>query len=177
MTEKIITYGGRTPELDETVFVASGAKIVGRVRIGAYSSVWYNAVIRGDADDVRIGSGTNIQDGAVLHEDGGSPLDIGDHVTVAHGAILHGCKVENDVMIGMRATVLSGAVIGEHSLIGAGSLVLGGQEIPPFSLVMGVPAKVIRELAPWEIENNSKMAYRYLNRVKFMRQEIANPDF
>ncbi|KAF1084116.1 putative acetyltransferase EpsM [Sporotomaculum syntrophicum] len=173
----IISYGDKLPVLDQTVFVAPGARIIGRVVIGAYSSIWYNVVIRGDADEVRIGSGTNIQDGAVLHEDGGSPLIIGDNVTVAHHATLHGCHVRDGAMIGMGAIVLSGAVIGEHSVVGAGSLVLGGKEIPPHSLVMGSPARVVRELTPEDIDNFGKMARRYRDRVRYFLGEIENPDY
>jgi len=178
MTEpNIISYGDQLPILDETVFVAAGARIVGRVVIGAYSSVWYNVVSRGDADEVRIGSGVNIQDGAVLHEDGGSPLIIDDNVTVAHHATLHGCHVGNGAMIGMGAIVLSGASIGEHSVVGAGALVLGGKEIPPRSLVMGSPAKVVRELTAQDVDNFGKMAKRYRDRVRYFLGEIENPDF
>ncbi len=178
MTEtSIIGYGDKMPVLDKTVFVAPGARIIGRVVIGAYSSVWYNVVIRGDADEVQIGSGTNIQDGAVLHEDGGSPLVIGDNVTVAHSATLHGCHVGDGAMIGMGAIVLSGAKIGSQSVVGAGSLVLGGKEIPPRSLVMGSPAEVVRELTPQDIEKFSKMARRYRDRVRYFLGEIENPDF
>ncbi len=173
----IISYGDKLPVLDQTVFVAPGARIIGRVVIGAYSSIWYNVVIRGDADEVSIGSGTNIQDGAVLHEDGGSPLVIGDNVTVAHHATLHGCHVGDGAMIGMGAIVLSGAVIGEHSVVGAGSLVLGGKEIPPCSLVMGSPAKVVRELTPEDIDNFGKMARRYRDRARYFLGEIENPDY
>jgi len=178
MTEhNIISYGDKAPILDKTVFVATGARIIGRVVIGAYSSVWYNVVIRGDADEVHIGSGVNIQDGAVLHEDGGSPLIIDDNVTVAHHATLHGCHVGKGAMIGMGAIVLSGASIGEHSVVGAGALVLGGKEIPPRSLVMGSPAKVVRELTSQDVENLGKMAKRYRDRVRYFLGEIENPDF
>ncbi len=178
MTEpNIIGYGDKVPVLDKTVFVAPGARIIGRVVISAYSSVWYNVVIRGDADEVHIGSGTNIQDGAVLHEDGGYPLVIGDNVTVAHNATLHGCHVGDGAMVGMGAVVLSGAIIGAHSVVGAGSLVPGGKEIPPRSLVMGSPARVVRELSPQDIENFSKMAKRYRDRVRYFLGEIENPDF
>jgi carbonic anhydrase/acetyltransferase-like protein (isoleucine patch superfamily) len=175
--QNIITYGGKKPVLHETVFIAPGARIIGRVTIGAYTSVWYNAVIRGDVDNVHIGSGTNIQDGAVLHEDEGYPLVIGDNVTVGHNATLHGCCVEDGTVVGMGAVVLSGAKIGDHSVIGAGSLVPGGKEFPPRSLVMGSPAKVVRQITPEDIENFGEMARRYRKRAMYHRGEAENPDF
>lgn len=174
--QNIFSYGDKIPQLHETVFVAPGARIIGRVTIGANSSVWYNVVIRGDVDDVEIGCGTNIQDGAVLHEDGGYPLVVGDNVTVGHNAILHGCQVGNGAVIGMGAVVLSGAKIGECSVVGAGSLVPGGKEIPPRTLAMGSPAKVVRQLTEEDIENFSKMAQHYRNRAMFYLGEAANPD-
>jgi carbonic anhydrase/acetyltransferase-like protein (isoleucine patch superfamily) len=165
--QNLYAFGEIKPVLHETVFVAPGARIIGRVEIGAYSSVWYNVVIRGDVDDVKIGSGTNIQDGSVLHEDGGFPLVIGDNVTVGHGAIQHGCHVGDGAVIGMGAIVMSGAKIGANTVVGAGSLVPQGKEIPPNCLVMGSPAKVVRELTPEEIENFGRMASHYRKRAAF----------
>lgn len=161
----IYAYRDKKPVVHETVFVAPGARIVGRVEIGAHSSVFYNVVIRGDVDEVKIGSGTNIQDGAVLHEDTGMPLIIGDNVTVGHSVLLHGCHVGDGAVIGMGAIVLSGAKIGANCVIGAGSLVTEGKEIPPHSLVIGSPAKVIRELSPDDIKKFSKLAQSYRQRA------------
>ncbi|WP_347490539.1 gamma carbonic anhydrase family protein [Desulfoscipio sp. XC116] len=171
-SQNIFVYGDKVPEVHKTAFIAPGARIIGRVVIGANSSVWYNAVIRGDVDDVQIGSGTNIQDGAVLHEDGGYPLVIGDNVTVGHNATVHGCHVEDGAVIGMGAVVLSGARIGAFSVIGAGSLVPGGKRIPPHSLVIGSPAKVVRELSPEDIDNFGKMAQNYRDRAGFLLGEM-----
>jgi len=175
--QNIFAYGDKKPVLHETVFIAPGARIIGRVVIGAYSSVWYNVVMRGDVDDIQIGSGTNIQDGAVLHEDGGYPLVIGDNVTVGHNATLHGCHVGDGVVVGMGAVVLSGAQIGAHSVIGAGSLVPGGKEIPPHVLVMGSPAEAGRQLTPEDIEIFGKMAHHYRNRASYHQGEAVNPVF
>ncbi|AGL00790.1 gamma carbonic anhydrase family protein [Desulfoscipio gibsoniae] len=175
--QNIIVYAGKKPALNKTVFVAPGARIIGRVVIGDYSSVWYNVVIRGDVDEVQIGSGTNIQDGAVLHEDRGYPLIVGDNVTVGHNATLHGCQIGDGAVVGMGAVVLSGAKIGAHSVVGAGSLVPGGKQIPPRSLVMGSPARVVRQLTPEDVENFSKMAKHYRARTRFFLGEIGNPDF
>lgn len=130
--------------VDPTVFIAPTATVLGDVRIGAESSIWFGAVIRGDTESIRIGRQTNIQDVCVLHADPGFPCELGDRVTVGHGAIVHGATVSDDVLIGMRAVVMNGARIGRGSLIAVGSVVLEGTEIPPDSVVMGVPGKVAR---------------------------------
>ncbi|NLY53747.1 MAG: gamma carbonic anhydrase family protein [Firmicutes bacterium] len=127
-------------------FIAPTADIVGDVTIGEGSSVWYHAVLRGDMAPIMIGKNSNIQDGCLLHVAEGFPLQIGNYVTAGHGAILHGCTVEDGVLIGMGAIVLDGAVIGSGSIIGAGAVIPEGKVIPPRSLVVGVPGKVIREL-------------------------------
>ena len=137
------------PDIDDSVWLAPGSVVVGDVRIGAESSVWYNAVVRGDANSVTIGARTNVQDGVVIHAqrgDGSGAAVIGDDVSIGHNAVVHGAVVENGCLIGMNATVLSGAVIGEGSLVAAGALVAQGVEIPPHSLVAGVPGRVVREL-------------------------------
>jgi carbonic anhydrase/acetyltransferase-like protein (isoleucine patch superfamily) len=133
-------------KIHEDTFVAPSADVVGEVTVGAGSSIWYQAVLRGDMAPITIGEHSNIQDGCLLHVANGFPLQVGNYVTVGHGAILHGCTVEDGVLIGMGAIVLDGAVIGEGSIIGAGALVPEGKVIPPRSLVVGVPGKVIREL-------------------------------
>ncbi|MFN8589218.1 MAG: DinB family protein [Candidatus Eisenbacteria bacterium] len=126
-----------------TAFVAPGAIVVGEVAVGANASIWFNTVARGDSERIAIGAGTNVQDNSVVHVDEGMPALVGDRVTVGHRAIVHGCVVEDDVLIGMGAVVLSGATIGTGSLIGAGALVKEGQVIPPGSLALGAPARVI----------------------------------
>lgn len=171
------SYGEFHPGVDESVFVAPGAKIVGRVKIGAQSSIWYNAVVRGDADTVTIGSGTNIQDNCSLHEDPGFPLVIGDRVSVGHNTILHGCVIGDGALIGMGSIVLNGAKIGEGAVVGAGSLVLQGMEIPPGHLAMGVPAKVIRPLREDEAVKHQSWAGRYRNRASFVLGRGPSPDF
>ena len=134
------------PELGEGVWIAPGAEVAGRVVLGEGVNVWFGAVIRGDADTVRIGRDTNIQDGAVCHEDHHFPLAVGERCTVGHRAVLHGCTLEDEVLVGMGAVVLNGARVGRGSLIAAGALVREGAEIPPFSLVAGLPAEVKRPL-------------------------------
>lgn len=134
-------------------FIAPSADIVDAVNIGEGSSIWYNAVLRGDMAPITIGRRTNIQDGCLLHVATPNPLIIGDDVTAGHGAILHGCTIENGCMIGMGAIILNGAVIGEGSIIAAGALVPQNKVIPPGSLVMGIPGKIVRQLEVDEIED------------------------
>lgn len=136
----------KTPKIAENVFIAHGARISGDVSIGENSSVFFNAVIRGDMDAVRIGRCTNIQDNCVLHSSMKQPITIGDGVTVGHGAIVHGCTIGNNVLVGMGSIIMNGAEIGEHSVIAAGSIVTEGKRIEPYSLVMGAPGKVVRTL-------------------------------
>jgi len=144
-------YRGFKPVVAGDVFIAPGASLIGRVSVGRGSSIWYNAVIRGDVDSVTIGEETNIQDNATIHVGRGSPVQIGNRVTVGHNAVLHGCTVEDEVLVGIGAIVLNGAVIGRGSIIGAGALVPSGTVIPPRSLVIGIPGKVVRELADDEL--------------------------
>lgn len=131
-------------QIDPTAFIAPGAVVVGAVTVGAGASLWFGAVARGDVEAIFIGPGTNVQDGCILHADPGQPCRLGAQVTLGHGAIVHGATVEDEVLIGMRATVLNGAHIGRGSLIAAGALVPPDMVIPPGSLVMGLPAKVVR---------------------------------
>jgi carbonic anhydrase/acetyltransferase-like protein (isoleucine patch superfamily) len=147
----LLSLPGRSPAIDPTAWVADSATVVGDVVLGPQSSVWYSAVVRGDGDQISIGARSNLQDGVVLHTDPGFSLQVGDGVSVGHNAVLHGCRVEDDVIIGMGAIVLNGAVIGAGSLVAAGALVTGGVVIPPRSLVVGSPAKVRRETTPEEL--------------------------
>jgi carbonic anhydrase/acetyltransferase-like protein (isoleucine patch superfamily) len=147
---QILPYEGTLPEIPETAFLADGARIVGRVRLGEKSSIWFNAVLRGDLDRVVVGPESNVQDGAVVHVDIGFPCTIGDRVTVGHRAVLHGCEVSDGAVVGMGAIVLNGAKVGREAFIAAGALVREGQEIPERALVVGVPGKVVRILADEE---------------------------
>lgn len=152
-------YGA--PSLHGSVWLAPGSVVVGDVTIGEASSVWYNAVVRGDSDAVRIGARTNLQDGVVVHTQAGNPAVIGDDVSVGHGAIVHGARVERGCLVGMNATVLSGAIVGEGSLVAAGALVPQGMQIPARSLVAGVPARIVRELRDGDEEAVRLNAQRY----------------
>ncbi|MGE5457524.1 MAG: gamma carbonic anhydrase family protein [Methanococcaceae archaeon] len=159
---KLFPYKDMFPKIHESVFLAPGVKIIGDVEIGESSCVWYNAVIRGDVNYIRIGNMTNVQDSSVLHVTGERfPLNIGNKVTIGHGVKLHGCTVHDLCLIGIGAIVLDGAVISEKSMVAAGSVVTPGFVVPTGKLVAGVPAKVIRDLTSEEIEEFEKSALRY----------------
>jgi carbonic anhydrase/acetyltransferase-like protein (isoleucine patch superfamily) len=132
--------------IDPTAFLARGAIVLGDVQLGPEASLWYNAVVRGDTERIAIGAGTNIQDLSMVHADPGFPCVVGDRVTVGHRAILHGCIVEDDCMIGMGAILLNGVRVGRGSVIGAGAVLVEGTEVPPGMLVLGVPGRVVREV-------------------------------
>ena len=142
----IYSLDGITPEVDPDAWVAPGAHVMGRVRLGAGVGIWFGAALRGDNEWIEVGEATNIQENAVLHTDMGYPLTIGANCTIGHKAMLHGCSIGEGSLIGMGATVLNGARIGKGCLIGAGALITEGKEIPDGSLVMGAPGKVVRLL-------------------------------
>lgn len=150
-------------------FVAYNAVIIGDVHIGPESSVWFGVVIRGDWERVRIGARTNIQDGSIVHADPGFPCLIGDGVTVGHRAIVHSAKVGDNVLIGMDATIMNGAVIGDDCVIGAGALITEGKEVPPRSLVLGAPARVVRELTDEEVARIRLSAMVYVGNGRTYR--------
>lgn len=152
--------------IDNSVFIADGGKVIGDVEMGNGCSVWYNAVIRADSNDVKIGENTNIQDNAVIHTSKSCGVQIGNNVTIGHGAIVHGCTIKDNVMIGMGAIVLDGAVIEENSIIGAGALVTQEKIIPARSLAFGNPAKVIRNLTDDEIRSILDNANSYVSKAK-----------
>ncbi|MBF6236558.1 gamma carbonic anhydrase family protein [Nocardia otitidiscaviarum] len=164
-----IRLGEHEPQIDESAWIAPNATVAGRVKLGVEVSVWYSAVLRGDMDDISVGERTNIQDGCVLHADPGFPCTVGAGVSVGHNAILHGCTVGDDVLVGMGATVLNGAVIGSGSLIAANALIPEGAQIPPNSLVAGVPGKVRRELGEQELERIKLNAAVYLHNTNLHR--------
>ena len=152
---------GRDPDLSPAAFVASCARIMGDVQLGRDSSVFYGAVLRADIASIRIGEGSNVQDGCIIHLADDLDTVVGDHCTIGHAAILHACRVGNATLVGMRATILDGAVIGEECLVGAGSLVTQRMVVPARSLVLGSPAKVVRPLTPSEIESLHASAAKY----------------
>lgn len=155
-----------TPKINDSAWVAPTAVVVGSVTLAANSSIWYNAVIRGDSNTIEIGDSSNIQDGVVIHADSDFPTKVGAHVSVGHNAVIHGATVEDGCLIGMSSTVLNGAVIGKSSLVAAGALVTQGTQVPPHSLVAGVPAKVVRQLSDQEQELLRKNAKVYTSLSK-----------
>ena len=153
-------------DIDESVYIAPGAQVVGNVKIGKDSSIWYNAVVRGDSSTVIVGERTNIQDLACLHVDMQDKLEIGDDVTIGHSAIVHGCIVGNNVIIGMGAIIMNGAHVGSNCIIGAGALVTENTKIPDGYMAFGSPAKVIRQLTDEEIDGIRKNAEHYVQQAK-----------
>ncbi|MEU5025874.1 gamma carbonic anhydrase family protein [Streptomyces milbemycinicus] len=164
MTERalIAGVGGKEPKVDPEAFAAPTSVVIGDVTLGAGASVWYHAVLRGDAEAISVGAGSNIQDNCTMHADPGFPATVGERVSVGHNAVLHGCVIEDDVLIGMGATVLNGARVGAGSLVAAQALVPQGMRVPPGSLVAGVPAKVRRELTEEEREGIRANAEGYM---------------
>jgi carbonic anhydrase/acetyltransferase-like protein (isoleucine patch superfamily) len=165
-----IPYQQIVPEIHPSVYIAQGAMIIGDVTIGEESSVWFNAVLRGDLDQIRIGARTNIQDGTIVHLDKGFPCIIGDDVTVGHGCIVHGCTVGDGAMLGMGAIVLTGAKIGERAIVGAGALVREGQEIPQETVAVGIPAKVRRDVSAEDLERIRFGTLDYVTRGQIMKE-------
>ena len=163
----LLVFQNKMPRIDSSAYIVESAAVIGDVVIGAESSIWFNAVIRGDVNYIRIGKRTNIQDGCVLHVARKKyPLTIGDEVTVGHNATLHACAIESRCLIGMGATVMDGSTIGENCIIGAGSLVTPSTVIEPGSMVMGAPAKAKRKLADNEILSILNSASHYVNDIK-----------
>ena len=146
----------------DRIFIAENATVIGDVTLADDVNIWFGAVVRADRDSITVGAGSNIQDNAVVHTTPGFPVRIGAGVSVGHGAILHGCTIEDDVLVGMGAVVLNGAVVGTGSIIGAGAVVTEGKEIPPRSLVLGVPGKVVRETTPEQQETILHNAREYI---------------
>ena len=156
----------QTPRMAGTAWVADSAQVMGNVELAEDTSVWFGAILRGDNELLRIGKGSNVQDGAMLHSDPGFPMTLGDNVTVGHRVMLHGCTVGDGSLIGIGAVLLNGAKIGRHCLVGAGSLVTEGKEFPDGSMIIGSPAKVVRQLAPEQIEGMRRSAAHYVANAK-----------
>ena len=170
---------GHHPHLDGDNFIAPTAAVIGDVTLGFGTSIWYGASLRGDVHYIEIGVGSNVQDNATVHVSRGThPCVIGDGVTLGHNAVVHGCTIENECLIGMAAVILDGAVIGAGSLVGAGALVTGNAVVPPRSLVLGSPAKVVRTLGEDEVETIRANAAHYVRMSAMYRGEVtpdANP--
>lgn len=154
-------FSGLVPKVHPSVFVADNATIVGDVEIAEGSSVWYGAVLRGDVCPIRIGKGSNVQDGVIIHGDDGSKTLIGDNVTIGHRAVVHGCTIEEGALIGMGAIVLDGATVGASAIVGAGSLVTVGKQMPPRTLWVGSPVRLIRDLDDHAVQGVLESALHY----------------
>ena len=160
---------GTQPRVADSAWVADSAQVMGNVVLGEDSSVWFGTVIRGDTETITVGRGSNIQDASVLHADIGKPLTIGDNVTVGHQVMLHGCTIGDESLIGIGAIVLNGAKIGRHCLVGAGALVTEGKEFPDGSMIIGSPAKAVRQLTPEQIDGLKLSAQHYMDNARRFR--------
>jgi len=154
------------PEVHATAWVAESADVMGKVTLGENASVWYGAVLRGDNDRITVGDNSNVQDGSVLHTDNGVPLTIGQNVTIGHQVMLHGCTIGDGSLVGIQSVILNGARIGKNCLVGAGALVTEGKEFPDGSMIIGSPAKAVRELSPEHIEGLRQSAQHYIDNAR-----------
>lgn len=168
----IYELGGRRPQFKGDYFIADNAAVIGAVTLENDASIWFSCVVRGDTDDLIIGEGTNIQDGSVLHTDPGIKLMIGRDCVVGHQVMLHGCQVGDNCLIGIGAVILNNAKIGKNSIVGARSLVTEGKTFPENSLIMGTPAKVVRELTPQEVQMITLNAKHYVANFKRYKKEL-----
>ncbi len=168
----MLPYGDKRPEAAPSAFVTPGAYVIGAVYLAEESSVWYGAVLRGDTEAIRIGTRTNVQDGCVLHADPGYPATIGDDCVVGHNAVVHGCEIGGGCLIGMSATILNGAKIGEGSIVAAGALVPEGKEFPPRSLIIGAPAKRVKEVSEEQTQDIARGVRTYVERAIAHREAL-----
>lgn len=174
LEKQLDTFLRQPPKLGKGVYIARSATVLGDVKLGDFSSVWYNAVLRGDINRIVVGHHTNIQDNAVLHLADEFPCLVGNHVTVGHSAIVHACKVGDEVLVGMGAVILDGAVVGKQSLIGAKTVVTPGMRIPPGSMVLGTPAKVVRKLTSTERNGLKFWANKYVANASYCLKHGIN---
>jgi carbonic anhydrase/acetyltransferase-like protein (isoleucine patch superfamily) len=168
----VFALGEIAPRLDSSVYVAHNATVVGNIRIGANSSVWFGATLRGDNEVISIGDGSNVQDGAVLHTDPGFPMMIGNNVSIGHQAMMHGCTVGDGSLIGIQSVILNGAVIGKECLIGAGAIITERKSFADGCLIFGAPAKVVRQLTPQERDKLRDIAENYAERAVHYRAHL-----
>ena len=155
----------------DSIVICPGAQVLGDVELGEDVSIWHGAVLRGDVSSIRIGDNSNVQDNCVVHCSKGFPVEIGENVSIGHGAVVHGCRLEDNVLIGMNATVLNGAHIGKNSIVGAGAVVSEGKEFPENSLILGVPAKRVKDLSPEQIELIQNNADNYVKLSKQYKED------
>ena len=171
---KKYNFDGSTPSLSETTFIAPGASLIGQINIGEHSSVWFNSVLRGDVEKITIGNESNFQDLSIGHADPGFPLIIGNRVTIGHRCITHGCEIEDDCLIGMGAILMNGVKISRGCIVGAGAVVLEGTNVPPFSMIAGSPAKVLKTYEEKILENIENMSKHYVKVAEKYRSQILD---
>jgi carbonic anhydrase/acetyltransferase-like protein (isoleucine patch superfamily) len=171
-TMTIYQLGEDLPEIDPSAYIAESANIIGKTKIEARASIWFNATIRGDNELITVGENSNVQEGCVLHTDPGCPLTIGKNVTVGHQAMLHGCTIGDGSLIGIQAVILNQARIGKNCLVGAGALITEGKEFPDNSLIIGAPAKAVRTLTPEDILRMHGNTSNYVERGQFFKTNL-----
>ena len=167
---------GLAPQVAASAWVADSAQVMGRVELAEDASIWFGAILRGDTELLRIGRGSNVQDGSVVHSDHGFPVIVGENVTVGHHVMLHGCSVGDGSLIGIQAVLLNGARIGRHCLVGAGALVTEGKEFPDGSMILGSPARVVRQLTPEQIAGLQRSAEHYVDNARRFRAGLQRVD-
>jgi carbonic anhydrase/acetyltransferase-like protein (isoleucine patch superfamily) len=168
----LLPHGDASPQVAPSAWVAPGAYVVGKVHLGEESSVWYGAVLRGDTEPIRVGARTNVQDGCVLHADPGYPAIVGEDCVVGHNAIVHGCEIGDRCLIGMGATILNGAKVGEDSIVAAGALISENKEFPPRSLIVGVPAKRVKDVSEEQTEDIARGVRTYVERAAAHKESL-----
>ena len=168
----LLPHGGASPEVAPSAWVAPGAYVIGAVHLGEESSVWYGAVLRGDTEPIRVGARTNVQDGCILHADPGYPAVVGEDCVVGHRAVVHGCEIGEGCLVGMGATILNGARIGEGSIVAAGALVPENKEFSPRSLIVGVPAKRVKDVSEEQTADIASGVRTYVERAASHRQSL-----
>ena len=171
----VYQIGDVIPQIHDSAWVAPSAQVMGRVVLEQDSSVWFGAVLRGDNDPIRVGKGSNVQDGSVLHSDLGQPMTVGEYVTVGHQAMLHGCTIGDGCLIGIQAVILNGARIGRNCLVGAGALVTEGKTFADHCLILGSPARVVRELSAGQVQGLLRSAALYVQRSRLYRDTLKAP--
>ena len=172
--ENLFPHGDASPEVAPSAWVAPGAYVIGSVQLGEESSVWYAAVLRGDTEPIRIGARTNVQDGCVLHADPGYPAIVGKDCVIGHKAILHGCEIEDGCLVGMGAIILNGAHIAAGSIVAAGALVPENKEFSPNSLIVGIPAKRVRDVSEEQAQDIARGVSTYVERAASHRQSLQH---
>ena len=169
---KLFPHGDAFPHLAGSAWIAPGAFLIGDVRLGEESSVWYGAVLRGDTEPIRIGARTNVQDGCILHADPGYPAIVGEGCVVGHNAVVHGCEIGDNCLVGMGATILNGAKVGDGSIVAAGAVVPEGREFPPRSLIVGIPSKRVGDVTDEQAADIERGAREYVERAAAHRESL-----